>query len=43
MKCQDLLPLLTIIIITPSFSQPPHAPLIIQEEEKGINNKFLAF
>jgi hypothetical protein len=43
MICQDFLPLLTIIIIIPSFSQPFHAPLIIQEEEKEINNKFFAF
>jgi hypothetical protein len=43
MICQDLLPLLTTIIIIASFSQHPHASLITQEEEKGINNKFLVF
>jgi hypothetical protein len=42
MICQDLLPFLTIIIITPSFSQPLHAPLSTQKEEKEVN-KFLVF
>jgi hypothetical protein len=43
MICQDILPLLTTIIISPSFSQPLHAPFITQEKEKEVNNQFLAF
>jgi hypothetical protein len=38
---QDLLPFLITIMITPS-SQSLDAPLITQEEEKEVNNKFLA-
>jgi hypothetical protein len=38
MICQDLVPFLTTIIITPSFLQPFHALLITKEKEKEVNN-----